>query len=177
MPQSDQLTKCDKKGSEVSLYCNFGQDCTTPVWSYHKGVTGDLNLGETEDEEELSVRDPAQTVKQYVESKIDVEISGEQVVDQDYEGCAFLNSARSGGSPIDVAFLSGYITEVGNVGWRGNFRNFDRSISGPESGPSVQTFRLKPAACVSDACKVRPVEVTVADTIADYDPGDFTPTA
>jgi hypothetical protein len=177
MAQTANLTLCDKKGSEVSLYCNFGNDCSAPVWSYHKGVSGDLNLGETEDEEELSVRDPAQLVKQYIESKIDVEISGEQVVDQDYEGCAFLNSARSGGTAIDVAFLTGYITEVGNIGWRGRFRNMDRSITGPESGPPKQTFRLKPSACVTDACKVRPVKVATADEIDNYTPEVFVETA
>ena len=71
--QSADLTLCDKKGSEFSLYLNLGNDCSTPVWTYHKGVTGDININETEDEEELSVRDPAQIVKQYIEGKIDVD--------------------------------------------------------------------------------------------------------
>lgn len=177
MPQSATLTLCDKKGTEVSLYLNLGGDCTTPVWTFHKGAVGDLNISETEDEDEQSSRDPAQLVKQYVESKIDVEIAGEQHVDQLYEGCAFLNSLRSGGSAGDVAALSGYITEVGSAGWRGKFRNFDRSITGPESGGSRQTFRLKPSACVLDACKVRPVMIAVAGTVADYNPQTFTPTA
>lgn len=176
MPQSADLTLCDKKGSEFSLYLNLGNDCSTPVWTFHKGVTGDLAINETEDEEELSVRDPAQVVKQYVESKIDVEIAGEQVVDQLYEGCAFVNSARSNGSAIDVAVLSGYITDVGSVGWRGKFRNFDRSMTGPESGAPSQQFRLKPAACQIAACKVRPVEIAVASAIADYNPETYTAT-
>jgi len=176
MTQSANLTQCDKKGSEVSLYLNTGT-CASPVWIYHKGVVGDLNLSETEDESEQSNRDPAQIVRQYTENKIDVEIAGEQVVDQFYEGCAFINSMRSSGSPRDVCFLTGYMTEVGNVGWRGFFRNFDRSISGPESGPARQTFRLKPAACVIEACKVRPVQVAVAAAVADYNPQTFVPTA
>jgi len=176
MPQSAELTQCDKKGSEISLYLNTGS-CATPVWIYHKGVVGDLSLSETESEAEQSVRDPAQLVKQYIEDKIDVEISGEQVVDQLYEGCAFINSMRSGGSPRDVCFLTGYMSEVGNTGWRGYFRNFDRSISGPESGAARQTFRLKPAGCVVVACKVRPVNVAVAAAVADYAPETFTPTA
>lgn len=176
MPQSANLTLCDKRGEEFSLYCNFGNDCTTPVWSFHKGVTGDLNINETESEEEHSVRDTGQQVMQYVGSKIDVEISGEQVVDQLYEGCAFLNSARFNGEPIDIAVLSGRIGDVGSTGWRGKFRNFDRSMSGPATGPGTQQFRLKPAACVIDACKVRPVEIAVADTIADYNPETFTET-
>lgn len=175
MTQSANLTQCDKKGSEVSLYLNSGT-CDTPVWFYHKGVVGDLNLSETENENEQSNRDPAQLVRQYTEDKIDVEISGEQVVDQDYEGCAYINSMRSGGTPKDVCFLTGYMSEVGNVGWRGYFRNFDRSISGPESGPGRQTFRLKPAACVLEACKVRPVRVASANAVANYDPHIFVPT-
>lgn len=172
MTQRAELTQCDKKGSEVSLYLSTGT-CATPVWFFHKGATGDLNLSETEAENELSSRDPAQLVRQYTEDKIDLEISGEQVVDQDYIGCAFINSMRSGGSARDVCFLTGYMSEVGNTGWRGLFRNFDRSISGPESGPARQTFRLKPAACVLEECKVRPVKVATANTISDYAPETF----
>jgi hypothetical protein len=173
MALNSELTLCDKKGSEFSLYLNLGNDCSTPVWTFHKGVTGDLAIGETEDEEELSVRDPAQVVKQYTESKIDVEISGEQVVDHLYEGCRFLNASRSGGHAIDVAVLSGYIGDVGSEGWRGRFRNFDRSRTGPETGAPTQTFRLKPAACQTATCKVRPVLIAAAGTIADYDPAVY----
>lgn len=176
MPQSANLTQCDKQGHEVSLYLSTGT-CDTPVWIFHKGVVGDLNLSETENENELSNRDPAQIVRQYTEDKIDLEISGEQVVDQDYEGCAFINSMRSKGEARDVCILSGYMSEVGNFGWRGHFRNFDRSVSGPESGAARQTFRLKPAACVLEACKVRPVKVDSADAVADYSPEVFYPTS
>lgn len=175
MAQSAELTQCDKKGSECSLYLNVGT-CATPVWIFHKGVVGDLTLSETENESELSSRDPDILVRQYTEDKIDLEISGEQIVDSDYEGFAFLNSMRSGGQARDVMFLTGYISEVGNVGWRGYMRNFDRTISGPETGAPRQTFRLKPAACTTEECKVRPVKVSVADAIADYDPTVFTPT-
>lgn len=173
MALNSELTLCDKKGSEFSIYLNLGNDCSTPVWTFHKGVVGDLEINETEDEEELSVRDPAQTVKQYVESKIDVEISGTQVVDPLYEGCRFLNSARSGSNPVDVAVLSGYIGDVGSEGWRGKFRNYDRSRSGPETGAPTQNFRLKPAACQITACKVRPVLIATAGTVADYDPAVY----
>jgi hypothetical protein len=173
MPLNTELSLCDKKGSEFSLYLNLGNDCSTPAWTFHKGVTGDLSINETEDEEELSVRDPAQIVKQYVEAKIDVEISGQQVVDPLYQGCRFLNAARSGGPSVDVAALSGYITDVGSEGWRGRFRNFDRSRTGPETGAPNQTFRLKPAACQSTACRVRPVLIEAANNIADYDPSVY----
>lgn len=175
MAQSANLTQCDKKGSEGSLYLNTGT-CATPTWIYHKGVIGDLALSETEAKNELSARDPDQIVKQYTEDKIDLGISGEQVVDQDYEGCAFINSMRSGGSPRDVMFLTGRITDVGSFGWRGYMRNFDRSITAPESGPMRQTFDLAPAACVLAECKVRPVKVAVAAAVIDYDPSVFTPT-
>lgn len=175
--QSDELTLCDKRGSEFSLYLNLGNDCSTPVWTFHKGVTGDLSLNETDDEEELSVRDPAQIVKQYIAGKTDIEVSGQQTVDQLYEGNAFVNSARSGGAPIDVAILSGYIGDEGSAGWRGTFFNFDRSQSGPETGAATQNFRLKPAACQTATCKVRPVKVAVANAVADYDPGTYVATS
>jgi hypothetical protein len=173
MALSSEITLCDKKGSEFSIYLNLANICATPVWTFHKGVTGDLSIGETEDEDELSVRDPSQKVKQYVESKIDVEISGQQVVDALYEGTRYMNSARSGGQAIDVAVLSGYINDVGSEGWRGRFRNFDRSRTGPESGAPNQTFRLKPAACQPTNCAVREVMIAVAGTIADYDPAVY----
>lgn len=176
MPQSAELTQCDEDGLKVSLYLNLGNDCTTPVWSYHKGVTGDLNIGHTNDQNERSVRDPAQNFKQYVPGKGDIEITGQQVVDFDYEGNAFINSATKGGEAIDVLVLSGYLSDIGSAGYRGKFFNFDQSFTGPESGAGEQSFLLKPAACVATACKVRPVKVSVADTIADYDPGTFTPT-
>lgn len=173
MALNDELTQCDKKGSEFSLYLNLGNDCENEVWVFHKGVTGDLSINETEDQEELSVRDPSQVVKQYVESKIDVEIGGTQVVDALYEGCRFLNASRSGGHAVDIAVLSGYITEVGSEGWRGKWRNFDRSRTGPETGSATQNFLLKPAACQITACRVRPVLIETADTIAEYDPAVY----
>jgi hypothetical protein len=182
LEQRTDLTQCDKKGSEVSLYLNVGDDpsdaggsdCSVEIWIYHKGVVGDLNCGETEDQEELSNRDPEQIVKQYTESKIDIEISGEQVLDSFYIGCQYLNSMRSGGYARDVMILNGYIDEVGSQGWRGKFRNFDRSFTGPESGPGRQTFMLKPAACVKEGCKVRPVQIEAANTVTDYTPETFT---
>lgn len=173
MTTSD-LTLCDKRGSDFSLYYNKGT-CETPVWVFHKGITGDLSINETEDEQELSTRDPSQLVKQYVASKIDVEIAGEQVVDPLYEGCAFLNSMRSGATSKEILALTARITDVGAEGWRGVFRNYDRSRTGPEEGAATQTFRLKPAACQEEECRVRPVIVEVADEIEDYDPGVFTP--
>ena len=175
MAQSANLTQCDRKGSEGSIYFNATGTCLVPVWIYHKGVVGDLELTETENENENTGRDPAVLVREYTEDRIELEISGQQYIDSDYEGCNYINSMRSGGSSRDILILDGYITEVGVTGWRGKFRNFDRSKSYPESGPPRQQFRLKPAACGD--CKVRPVKVAVAGTAADYDPSVFTPTA
>ena len=176
MTQGAELTQCDKSGNELSLYLNVGS-CETPTWIYHKGVVGDLNYNENENPNEQSSRDPAQLVRQYVGDKIDIEISGEQHVDAFYEGCNFINSMRHKSAARDICILTGYMSEVGVTGWRGKFRNFDRSVSGPESGPMRQTFMLKPAACVTTACKVRPVQVATANAVADYNPGTFTPTA
>lgn len=181
MTMNTDLTFCDKKGSEVSLYYDTADDpsvaggssCTTPVWVYHKGVTGDFSINETDDEEELSVRDPDMLYKQYTESKSDLEITGEQVVDPLYEGFIYMNSARPGAYSRNFLALTGYLSEVGNIGFKGKFRNFDRSISGPETGPPKQNFKLKPAACVKSGCKITPVKVATANTIASYDPGAF----
>ena len=169
---STDLANCDRKGSEGSIYYNTGT-CATPVWVYLKSVVGDLNLGETENENENSSRDPAQKVRTYTEDKIDIEISGELQIDNLYEGNNFINSARSGGSARDFMILDGYITEVGVQGWRGKMKTFDRSRSYPESGPPRQTFKLRPYACTD--CVVRPVRIDTASTAADYDPTTFVP--
>lgn len=176
MPITQTLTQCDKKGAEGSVYYNTGT-CATPVWVYLKSLTGDLTLGETENANEHSSRDPDQLVRQYSEDKIDVEISGTLLVDNDYEGNTFINSMRAGGQARDILCLDGYITEVGSSGWRGYFRTFDRTKNMPEQGGMTQTLMLKPAACVLVACKVRPIKIAVAGTAADYDPTVFTPAA
>lgn len=181
MPGETDLTNCDKMGSEVSLYYDTADDpttaggstCTTPVWVYHKGVTGDLSINETADEEELSVRDPDQIYKQYAESKHDLEVSGEQTVDPAYEGYIYLNSMRARSFARNILILTGYLTELKNVGFKGKFRNFDFSITGPETGASKQNFKLKPAACVKSGCKITPVKTAAAGSVATYDPGAF----
>jgi hypothetical protein len=173
---SDVGIACEKKGSEFSMYLNLGNDCSTPVWTFHKGIIGDLTITETEDEEERLIRDPSQKVKEFITDRINLEISGTQIVNQLYEGCAFLNSARVGGEAVDVLVLDGPITEVGAAGWRGRWINPERTKEGPQTGGATQNFRLKPAACQVAACKVRPVIVDEADSIDEYDPEVFTPT-
>jgi hypothetical protein len=176
------LTMCDQKGSEMSLYydnaddpsISGGSSCTTPTWVFNKAITGDMSIGETEDENELSSRDPDMTYKQYSESKPDLEITGELLVDPNYDGFVYMNAMRAGSYGRNILVLTTYISNVGAIGFKGKFRNFDRTISGPEQGAGKQTFKLKPAACVKAGCKITPVEVAVANAVATYDPGAYT---
>jgi len=158
---------CDLAGMEAGLYYNLG-DVDTPVWVEHVGITGDLTCTETEDENELTTRNRNRKVKEYTEGEIDVNITGTQVVDSEYQGYQALYSARKGGEPLDVMWLTQAITEIGAVGWRGKMRNFDRTFNAPATGSQTQNFSLKPAAC-TDA-PVREVKVTAEDTVTDFDP-------
>jgi len=181
MPTQTDLILCDQKGTEMSLYYDTADDpsisggssCTSPVWVFNKAVTGDMNIGETEDEEEQSSRDPAQLYKQYGESKPDLEVTGELLVDPGYDGYRYMNAMRAGSYGRNCLVLTSYISNVGAVGFKGKFRNFDRSISGPASGQSRQQFKLKPASCVKAGCVITPVNVAVADAVASYSPGTF----
>lgn len=181
MTMLTDLTQCDKKGTEVSIYYDTADDpataggssCTTPTWVFHKGITGDVSINETEDEEELSSRDPSLRYKQYTESKADLEVSGEQMVDVLYEGFIFINAMRSGSYARNMLVLTGYLTELNNIGFKGKWRNFDRSITGPETGAQKQTFKLKPAACVKAGCYILPVKTAAAGTTATYVPENF----
>lgn len=166
------LQGCDRSGSEGSIYYNTGT-CGVAVWVFLKSVVGDLNLNETENENENSSRDPSQVVRTYTEDKIDLEISGQLQIDNNYEGNNFINSARAKGVARDFMILDGLITEVGVQGWRGKMKNFDRSRSYPESGPPRQNFKLRPYACTD--CVVRPVRIETASTPVDYDPTTFVP--
>ena len=177
-----ELVNCDQKGSEMSLYYDTADDpsvsggssCTTPVWVYNKAVTGDMTIADTEDENELSARDPAMTYKQYSESKPDLEVSGELLIDPDYDGFRYINAMRAGSYGRNILVLTTYLTNVGAIGFMGKFRNFDRTLSGPEAGAGKQNFKLKPAACVKVGCKITPIKVTVSGTAGTYDPGVFT---
>lgn len=172
------LSLCDQKGSEMSLYYDTADgagtsSCATPVWVFMKSVTGDMNINDTVDEEEQSSRDPDMEYKQYAESKPDLEITGELQVDRLYEGNSYINACRPGGLARNFLALTSYITNVGSVGFKGKMRNFDFSISGPESGPPRQQFKLRPAACIVSACKITHVAVEVANAIVTYDPRTF----
>jgi hypothetical protein len=178
---STDLTQCEKSGVEVSIYYDTadnpsiagGSSCTTPTWVFHKGITGDITITETEGEEELSSRDPSLKYRQYSESRADLEVSGEQMVDTLYEGFIFINSMRAGSYARNMLVLTGYLSDLNNVGFRGKWRNFDRTISGPETGPQKQTFKLKPASCVKSGCYITNVKTGVANSTVAYDPGIF----
>lgn len=172
MPLSAVPVDCQNAGRDMILYYNVG-DCATPIWVEHLGVIGDMNLGDVDDEEQLSRRRSTSRIKEYLPGDTDISITGQQITDGNYEGNAFLNSMRRGGEPGDVLVLTEPISSVNAYGVRGKMWNFDRSISGPASGEQEQQFSLKPAAC-SD-CAVRYVHVEVAETAADFDPTDFTP--
>lgn len=163
-----------KKGTELLLYYNTGSEAT-PTWVEHVGMTGDLNLSETEEAQELTGRRISRTVKEYNEGEIELSISGEQIPDAEYEGWQFLNSMRRGGISREVMILTGPVTVAGSYGWRGDMRNFDRSISGPSSGNMMSTVSLQPAAQCHDAwSECRVVKVTgETPALDDFDPTTY----
>lgn len=162
---------CDLRGLEACLYINYGT-LNTPVWSEHLGITGDLTVAETEDEEELTTRNRNRQVKEYIGGDTDLAITGTQVMDSEYIGWQYLYSMRGhSGAPRDVMFLTEPISNVGAVGWRGMMRNFDRTFNAPTTGAQNQNFNLRPAACTD--LSVRPVKVAIANTAGTYDPGSI----
>lgn len=158
---------CDVRGLEGTLYYNTGDD-TTEVWVEHLGLTGDATLSEVEDDNELSTRNRNRKVKEYTEGDTDINITGTQTMDPQYQGWQVLYSMRTGGEPYDMMWLNQPMSEVGAVGWRGKMRNKDRTGNFPAQGPQTQNFSLRPAACTD--VPVREVKISVADTPADYDP-------
>jgi len=175
MTTTAELSKCDNPGSAASIYFNSADtgltyDCSAAVWVRHKGLIGDLSVTETEPENKLGRRDPSRIYDEYVSGRIQLDISGQQAFDIDYEGCDALNKARNGNASVDLLILSNLISVVGSAGYRGKFRNFDRSSSFPEEGAATQNFKLMPAACSLVACVVRAVRVNIASAIVDYTP-------
>jgi len=163
---------CVNPGKDMTLYYNVGT-CGSPIWVEHLGVTGDLSLNEEDEEQAVQRRRASSRVNEFNPGNTDVSISGQQMTDSNYEGNAFLNSMRAGGTPREVLILTAPIAVVGAMGWRGKFWNFNRSISGPISGEQEQQFSLKPAACTD--CPVKTVKVATTNVAADFDPTSFTP--
>lgn len=159
---------CDVRGMEMTLYFNSG-DVDTPVWVEHLGITGDLTIGETEDEEEVARRSRDRAVKEYGSGETDLSITGTQVVDPEYIGFQVLYAARTNGEPQDLMVLTQPIDTAGAVGWRGKFWNKDRTFNGPTTGSQTQAFNLRPAAC--NDTPVRNVKISAANTPDfEYDP-------
>lgn len=163
---------CEKRGMELTLYYNVGDD-DTQVWVEHVGIVGDLTMPETEELQARNARRSTRDVNEYTEGEIELAITGTQMTDPNYEGWAILNSMRRGGSPQDIMVLTGLISEQYSTGWRGMFRNSDRTYNGPESGGMTNNFNLQPAACTE--VPVRPVQIQTPDTVEDFDPTSFTP--
>lgn len=162
-------TMCDRRGKDMTLYLNNGTT-ETPVWIQHLGLTGDITVTETEDEEQIDIRSNTRYVKEYIEGDIELTIAGTQMVDEDYEGYLFLYSMRVGGDSKDVMVLTNTIDVDGAVGWRGKMRNKDRSITGASTGGMSANYSLRPAACTD--LSVRPVKIDTGAP-ADWDPTEY----
>lgn len=150
----------------MTLYYNTGT-CGTPVWVEHEGVVGDLQLEDSDDEEEVTRRRTVYNIKEYTPGLTDVAISGQIITDFNYQGTRYILSAKRGGSPKDFLILTAPLTVVNAYGYRGKFYNFSRGVSGPQQGEQELSFNLKPAACAD--CPVRAVLVSVSGTAADFD--------
>lgn len=166
-------TKCDRRGREGTMYLNTGTS-ETPVWVEHLSLIGDLTINEVEDDEELATRSATRVVKEYVAGNVDVNITGTQTVDEEYEGFLFLYAMRAGGEPRDVMVLTDAMDVAGAAGWRGKWRNKDRTTNMPETGGMTQNFSLRPAACTD--VSVREVKMSSADppVLEDWDPTTYT---
>ena len=177
-----ELVQCEANGNEMSLYYDTADDpsyaggsqCTTPTWVFNKAITGDMNINETESENERTSRDPDIKYKQYMESMPELEVSGELILDTQYDGWRYLESMRYESYARNILALTQRISTVGAVGVKGKMRNFDRTKAGPQGGALGSQFKLRPAACVRAGCRIQPIQVAVANTAATYDPGVWT---
>lgn len=143
-------SSCDRRGREMSLYYNTGS-CDSPVWVKHTGIIGDMTIGETEDDDEHTTRDPARVTKEYLDGEIDLTISGTQVTDELYAGYQKMFTRGA----VHWMALTGEADDVSCSGWEGEMRNKDRTVNGPATGGMTTNFSLKPAACTT--CPVRPI--------------------
>jgi hypothetical protein len=162
------ITSCQNDGDQMRLYYNLSGNCAAPVWVEHVGIVGDLNLGDTDDENQVQRRG-AGKLKTYNPGDTEVAITGTQIVQGNYQGFQVINSAKKGGSPRHLMVLTAPISNVNAIGYSGNWFNFERSISGPAEGEQEASFNLKPAACQSTACEVKAVKVLTAGTPSDWD--------
>ncbi len=167
MPLANAITNCQQLGTDFATYYNRGT-AGTPIWSEHQGIIGDLNLGITDDENESTRRDATSNFKEYLPGKTDISFTGQQIPDGNYVGQAAFNSAIKDGTPIDLLLLTDSVDVQYAYGVRGDFYNFDRSLSAPAEGEAEQSFNMKPAACADTP--VRYVRIDPASTVNDWDP-------
>ena len=167
MPTTE-ITSCQNDGDQMKLYYNLSGDCAAPVWVEHVGIINDLNLNDTDDQQQVNRRGSINSIKEYNPGDTELEVSGTQIVQGNYQGFQVINSAKKGGVARHFMILTGPISEVNSIGYAGLFYNFERSISGPGDGEQEASFLLKPAACASDDCKVKAVKVLSAGTAADW---------
>lgn len=163
-----EITQCQNDGDEMRLYYNLSGDCNAPTWVEHVGIIGDLNLADTDDENEVTRRG-GNSLKKYNPGKTDLAITGTQIVQGNYQGFQVVNSAKKGGSPRHLMLLTNPISNANAIGYAGMWYNFDRSISGPAEGEQEASFNLKPAACVETECEVKSVKVLSGGTVSDWD--------
>lgn len=166
MAASTTITECQNDGGDMKIYYDISGTCDTPVLVEHVGIIGDLNLGDVDDERQVQRRGVS-GLKTYQPGDTEVSVTGQQIVDGNYEGYLALTKAKKGGVPGLFLILTGAVSEVNTVGYWGKWYNFDRSISGPSEDEQEATFNLKPAAC-SD-CLVRAVKITTASQVDDWD--------
>lgn len=164
-----EITECQNDGDEMRLYYSLSGDCEVPVWVEHVGIIGDLNLGDVDDKNEVRRRGSSSNIKKYNPGNSEIEITGTQIVQGNYQGFQVINSAKKGGSPRHFMILTAPISTVNAIGYAGQMYNSDRSISGPGEGEQEASFSLYPAACVAAACEVKAVKVLSAGTAADWD--------
>lgn len=162
-----EIVQCQYDGSNAKLYYNLSGDCDAPVWVEHVGITGDLNLADTDDQQQVNRRTGVR-VKAYNPGDTEIAITGTQIPQANYQGFQVINAAKRGGSPRHFMFLSGPISSVNSFGYSGMFYNFDRTVSAPAEGEMEQSFELKPAACVATECEIQAIKVLSAGTAADW---------
>lgn len=167
MPASTTLAECQNDGSDMRVYYDISGTCDTPVLVEHIGVIGDLNINDVDDENQVQRRGAQGGIKTYNPGDTELAVTGQQIVDGNYEGFLAITKAKKGGVPGLFLILTGQVSEVNAIGYWGKWFNFDRSLSGPAEGEQEGAFNLKPAAC-SD-CLVRAVKITTASQVDDWD--------
>ena len=166
MPTTE-ITECQNDGDKARIYYSLSGDCASPVWVEHVGIVNDLTLTDTDDQTQINRR-TGNNLKKYNPGDTEISIAGTQIPQGNYQGFQVINSAKRGGDPRHLMFLTGPVTDVNSFGYAGHFYNFERSVNAPAEGEMEASFELKPAACVAADCEVKAVKVLSAGTAADW---------